>query len=103
MDSPALTPNGGEFLSQLGKTWNLIQTKAKELEKSKKKQKKTEHELNETRARYEIHARPWTCIASQGGPTAAQGSSIAALGTYAVLYRFLPYNICILGGTASRF
>ena len=45
MESPTLTPSGGEFLSQLGKTWNLIQTKAKELDKSKKKQRKTEEEL----------------------------------------------------------
>ena len=45
MESPTLTPSGGEFLSQLGKTWNLIQSKAKELDKAKKKQRKTEEEL----------------------------------------------------------
>eukprot|EP00943_MAST-04B_sp_MAST-4B-sp1_P009242 g9242.t1 len=45
MESPSLTPSGGEFLSQLGKTWNLIQSKAKELDKAKKKQRKTEEEL----------------------------------------------------------
>ena len=45
MESPSLTPSGGEFLSQLGKTWNLIQSKAKELDKAKKKQRKTDEEL----------------------------------------------------------
>ena len=53
MESPALTPTGGEFLSQLGKTWNLIQTKAKELDQTKKAQKKVEHELSQTRERYD--------------------------------------------------
>ena len=42
MESPTLTPSGGEFLSQLGKTWNLIQAKAKELDKAKKKQRSEE-------------------------------------------------------------
>ena len=49
MESPTLTPSGGEFLSQLGKTWDLIQTKAKELDKSEKKQRKTEQELQQVK------------------------------------------------------
>ena len=47
MESPTLTPSGGEFLSQLGKTWNLIQSKAKELDKAKKKQRKRAYKVKE--------------------------------------------------------
>ena len=54
VDSSGLTPNGGpDFLSQLGKTWNLIQSKAQELDAAKRKHHRTAKSLQEIQAEVE--------------------------------------------------
>jgi chromosome segregation ATPase len=53
-----ITPNAngamtGDFLSQLGKTWNLIQSKAQELDSAKRKHRRTEKSLSEVQSEVE--------------------------------------------------
>ncbi len=44
---------GGDFLSQLGKTWNLIQSKAQELDAAKRKHRRVAKALNDATAELE--------------------------------------------------
>ena len=58
-DTPleGITPTGnigaGDFLSQLGKTWNLIQSKAQELDAAKRKHRKVAKSLTDVQAELE--------------------------------------------------